>query len=81
MIQIINDKALNNLFKTLGKTTEDILELFSKLFNVAEINHALRLRSNFENRLKIIQELEKYIINEEVEKVFEKHLASILIHG
>ena len=76
LIQIINDKALNDLSKTLGKSTEDILELFSKLFNVAEINHALRLRSNFENRLKIIQELEKYIINEEVEKVFENHLAT-----
>lgn len=76
IIQIINDKALNDISNTLGKTEADILELFSKLFDVAEINHALRLRSNFENRLKIINELEKYIVDGEVEKVFEKHLAS-----
>lgn len=76
IMQIINDKALNNAAIDLGISEQEILDLFAKLFNVAELNHALRIRSNVMNRLNIIRELEKHIANEEVEKVFEVHLAS-----
>jgi hypothetical protein len=76
IFQIVNDKTLSEVSTGLGKTTEEVLELFSKLFNVAEINHALRMQSNVNNRLSIINELEKFIKGEEVEKVFEKHLAA-----
>lgn len=76
IFQIVNDKTLNEVSADLGKSAEEVLELFAKLFNVAEINHALRMQSNVNNRLNIIKELEKFIQEEEVEKVFEKHLAA-----
>ena len=76
IMQIVNDNALSEASIELGVSEEIILSMFSKLFNVAEINHALRIRSNVMNRLNIIRELEKHIKNEEVEKVFENHLAS-----
>lgn len=76
IMQIVNDKALSTASIELGVSEDVILSMFSKLFNVAEINHALRIRSNVMNRLNIIRELEKHIKNEEVEKVFENHLAA-----
>ncbi len=76
IMQIVNDKVLNSVSIKLGVSEQEILSMFAKLFNVAQINHALRIHSNVKNRLNIIRELEKYIKNEEVEKVFEKHLAA-----
>ena len=61
-----------NLLLEFGRIVEGVLPDIVSMENVPEI----RKTSIFENRLKIIQELEKYIADEEVEKVFEKHLAT-----
>ena len=59
-----------------GKDEEEIiLRCLSEIFNLSEINHALRLRDSVKTNLSIIGELEKYVASGEVEKVFERHLA------
>lgn len=75
LLQIVNNEDILQLIEQ-GKDDEAIiLRCFSEIFNLSEINHALRLRDGVRNNLSIIKELEKYIESGEVEKVFERHLA------
>lgn len=48
---------------------------FAELFDKVGINTAIRLKANLENRLSVIEKLKKAIDDEELEKVFEDHLA------
>lgn len=75
LMQIVNNESIQKLLNGEIVDEREILECFSKLFNLTEINHALRLRDGVRNNLSIIKELEKYIASGEVEKVFERHLA------
>lgn len=74
LLQIVNNETIDELINKIGTTEEEILETFQKVFNITEINHAIRLREGIKSNLQIIRELEKYIKSGEVEKVFEKHL-------
>lgn len=51
-----------------------ILSKFYTLFDKTEINDALRIKSNIQDRLSIVDELKKHINDEAKEKVFENHL-------
>lgn len=75
LIQIVNNEDIQELLQQSKIGTEDILKCFAEIFDLSEINHALRLRDSVRNNLAVISELEKYIETGEVEKVFEKHLA------
>lgn len=75
LLQIVNSEDIQELIKQNKDNETIILECFSRIFDLAEINHALRMRDSVRNNLNIIAELEKYIETGEVEKVFEKHLA------
>jgi hypothetical protein len=74
LLQIVNNETIDELINQIGSTEEEILEAFQKIFNITEINHAIRLREGVRSNLQIIKELENYIKSGEVEKVFEKHL-------
>lgn len=75
LLQIVNNEDIQEL---IGQDKWDeikILECFCEIFNLSEVNHALRLRDGVRNNLSIIAELQKYVDSGEVEKVFETHLA------
>ena len=75
LLQIVNNEDIANLIDQGKDDEEIILRCLSEIFNLSEINHALRLRDSVKTNLSIIGELEKYVASGEVEKVFEKHLA------
>ena len=75
LIQIVNNEDIQSIISQSKDGEEVILKCFSEIFDLSEINHALRLRDGVRNNLAVISELEKYIETGEVEKVFEKHLA------
>jgi len=75
VFQMVNKEALQELLEKTGLTSEEILQAFAEIFNFSEINHAIRLRSNVEEKLQIVKKLQEYRGSGEVEKVFENHLA------
>ena len=75
LMQIVNNEDIQELIEKDKSEETIILDCFSEIFNLSEINHALRLRDGVKSNLQIISELEKYIESGEVEKVFERHLA------
>lgn len=75
LLQIVNNEDIQELLSQDKVDELKILECFCEIFNLSEINHALRLRDGVRNNLSIISELEKFVESGEVEKVFEKHLA------
>ena len=75
LLQIVNNESIQELISKNKGDENIILECFSKIFDLTEINHALRLRDSVRTNLSIIKELEKFIETGEVEKVFERHLA------
>lgn len=75
LMQIVNNEGIQELIDKDKSEEAVILDCFSEIFNLSEINHALRLRDGVKSNLRIISELEKYIESGEVEKVFERHLA------
>ena len=75
VFQIVNEEALKELLEKTGLTSEEVINAFSEIFDFSEINHAIRMRSNVMDKLKIIQKLKEYQESGEVEKVYEKHLA------
>lgn len=75
VFQIVNEEALKELLQKTGLTSDEILQAFTEIFDFSEINHAIRMRANVTEKLKIIQKLKDYKESGEVEKIFEKHLA------
>lgn len=75
LLQIVNNEDIQELLAQDKVDEMKILECFSEIFNLSEINHALRMRDGVRNNLGIISELEKFVESGEVEKVFERHLA------
>lgn len=74
IILLVNDEKINKIADQHGIEVDKLLKIFNELFDVAEINEALRMKSNFDGRLKIINMLKEHIDSGEVEKVFENHL-------
>ena len=71
IFSFVNSSKIEQLSKEDKNITEDIfIEMFEKL----EINEALVLKSNLDDRLKVIKKLQDAIDTEAVEKVFENHL-------
>lgn len=71
IFSFVNSSKIDELSKEAQDITEDIfIEMFKKL----EINEALVLKSNLDDRLKVIKKLQDAIDTEAVEKVFENHL-------
>ncbi len=75
LLQIVNNEDIQELITQSKINEEVVLKCFSEIFDLSEINHALRLRDGVRSNLAVIGELEKYVESGEVEKVFEKHLA------
>ena len=75
LIQIVNNEDIQDLISQSKVGVDVVLKCFGEIFDLSEINHALRLRDGVRNNLAVISELEKFIETGEVEKVFEKHLA------
>ena len=75
LLQIVNNEDIQELLAQDKVDEMKILECFSEIFNLSEINHALRMRDGVRNNLGIISELQKFVESGEVEKVFERHLA------
>lgn len=72
LLQIVNNETIDELINKIWSTEEESLETFQNIFNITEINHAIRLREGVRSNLQIIKELEKYIESGEVEKNFWK---------
>ena len=75
LLQIVNNEDIQDLLEQEKIDEIKVLECFCEIFNLSDVNHALRLRDGIRTNLSIISELEKFIETGEVEKVFEKHLA------
>lgn len=75
LLQIVNNEDIQELISQSKISEEAVIKCFSEIFDLSEINHALRLRDGVRSNLAVIGELEKYVESGEVEKVFEKHLA------
>lgn len=74
---LVNNKVINDV--TIDTDTDDygeILKKFYSLFEKTELNAALRIKSNIEDRISVINKLKQIIDDEEIEAVFEKHLAN-----
>ena len=73
---LVNNKVINDItIDTDTDTFGEILKKFYSLFEKTELNAALRIKSNIEDRISVINKLKKIIDDEEIEAVFEKHLA------
>ena len=73
---LVNNKVINEItIDTDTETFGEILKKFYSLFEKTELNAALRMKSNIEDRISIINKLKLIIDDEEVESVFEEHLA------
>ena len=73
---LVNNRVINDItIDTDTDTFGDILKKFYSLFEKTELNAALRMKSNIEDRISIINKLKQIIEDEEVESVFEEHLA------
>ncbi|QHF55490.1 MULTISPECIES: ATP-binding protein [Streptococcus] len=73
---LVNNKVINEI--TIDTGTDDfgdILKKFYSLFEKTELNAALRIKSNIEDRISVINKLKQIIDDEEIEAVFEEHLA------
>lgn len=73
---LVNNKVINEITIDTDKDTfGEILKKFYSLFEKTELNAALRIKSNIEDRISVINKLKKIIDDEEIEAVFEEHLA------
>ena len=73
----MNNKVINDInIDTDTDTFGDILKKFYTLFEKTELNAALRIKSNIEDRISVINKLKQIIDDEKIEAVFEKHLAN-----
>lgn len=72
---LVNTEIIHEIQVSENDQLEEALIKLYNLMEKAEINSALRLKSNFEDRLTIINELEKCREEKAVESIFEKHLA------
>lgn len=71
IFSFVNSRRIQELSESKKDIASDIfVEMFEKL----EINEALVLKSNLDDRLKVIKKLQEAIDDEAVEKVFENHL-------
>ena len=74
---LVNNKVINDInIDTDTDTFGDILKKFYTLFEKTELNAALRIKSNIEDRISVINKLKQIIDDEKIEAVFEKHLAN-----
>ncbi|WP_219123734.1 ATP-binding protein [Streptococcus constellatus] len=72
---LVNNKVINEIEIN---DTDDFGEVLKKVYNLfekTELNAALRIKSNIEDRISVINKLKKIIDQEEVEAIFEEHLA------
>ena len=76
IFSFVNSSKIDELFKEAQDITEDIfIEMFKKL----EINEALVLKSNLDDRLKVIKKLQDAIDTEALKKFLK--IIYIYIHG
>lgn len=75
LFSIVNSEAIKEIKIDSEDSMDAILAKFYQLFDKTDVNYALRIKSNIEDRLTIIKKLESSIDNEAIEKVFEEHLA------
>lgn len=77
IISLVNTRTLGKLSTVSdNENNENIVNIFQEIFNLAEINEALALKKRLQDRLLVIKKLENCIEQEEIEKVFEEHIAS-----
>lgn len=74
IFSIVNSEIIKEIDVRESDNLGTILKKFYNLFDKTEINSALRIKSNIQDRLNVIEELSKHIDDEAKEKVFEKHL-------
>ncbi|NBA62387.1 ATP-binding protein [Enterococcus mundtii] len=74
IFSLVNSEIINNIDVREDDDYEVLLSKFYNLFDKTEINNALRIKSNIQDRLNVIEELKKHINDEAKEKIFEVHL-------
>lgn len=72
---LVNSNEIKQITINGSDPTEEIIAQIFKVFDKAEINAALRIMSNIEDRLEVINKLKILIESEEIESAFEKHLS------
>ncbi|MCQ4972443.1 ATP-binding protein [Lactococcus lactis] len=76
VFSIINSESIGEIQVESTDEITETLDKFVKLFEKSEINAALRIKENFQDRLNVIDNLEKSIDEKAIESVFERHLAN-----
>lgn len=74
IFSLVNSEIIDEIHVEEADDMENVLAKFYELFDKTEINSALRIQSNIEDRLAVIEELNKNIADEAVEQIFENHL-------
>ncbi|WP_430601975.1 hypothetical protein IGJ02_002155 [Enterococcus sp. DIV0724b] len=74
IFSLVNSEIIKEIDVREDDEVGVILKKFYNLFDKTEINSALRIKSNIQDRLNVIEELSKHIDNGAKEKVFEEHL-------
>lgn len=75
LLSIVNSQTIDEISINSDDEITDILKSFVTLFDKSEINSALRLKQTHQDRINVIEELQKEIDQGAKEKVFETHLA------
>lgn len=76
LFSVINSQSISEITVNSTDDTTTVLQKFIQLFEKSEVNSALRLKQNFQDRLNVIEELEKNIEIRARESIFEKHLVN-----
>ncbi|WP_260309925.1 ATP-binding protein [Lactococcus lactis] len=75
VFSVINSESIQEITVKDDDDTAEILNKFVQLFEKSEINTALRIKENFQDRLNVIEELEKNIEDKARENIFEENLS------
>lgn len=75
LFSIVNSEIINQIQVDSDDDLSIVLSKFYDLFDKTELNNALRLKSNIQDRLAIVDELQQHIDDNAREKIFEQHLA------
>ena len=73
---LVNSNEIKQITINGSDPTEEIRAQIFKVFDKAEINAALRIMSNIEDRLEVINKLKILIESEDIESAFEQHLSA-----
>lgn len=75
LFSVVNSKSIQKVEFDNNDSLAEAIQKLIELFDKSDINTALRLKETHQDRLSIIEKLNKDIDDEAIEKIFEERLA------